>query len=130
MNFIHNKRKLAYDWKLAKILLPFDKIIDKKLIRPIRYGDTESIPKCFYQSPAVRSHNLNMLTVKKFLFCFKLETGGLFMGWSGIISSLLFFLGFIVSLTFSFHDIVDYINKRFGVLDKAHLPMMSTWSSD
>lgn len=81
----------------------------------------------FYQSRSVLSHGLNMLTVKKFLFCLKLETGGLFMGWSGIISSLLFFLGFIVSLTFSFHDIVDYINRRFGISDGKHLPMMSEY---
>lgn len=65
-----------------------------------------------------------MLTVKKFLFCLELETGGYFLGWCGIISSLFLGLAFLTSLAFSLQDIVDYINMRFAVTDKNQLPIM------
>lgn len=67
----------------------------------------------------------DMLTVKKFLCCFQLETGGYFLGWCGIVSSLFLMIAFISSLAFSLQDIVDYINMRFAVTDKNQLPISS-----
>lgn len=66
-----------------------------------------------------------MLTLKKFCFCFKLETGGYFVGWSGIISSLFLCIAMIATIIFTLPDVVDYVNHRFAVRDKSNLPIMS-----
>lgn len=36
---------------------------------------------------------MHIVTVKKFLFCFKLETGGYFLGWLGTILTTLAIIG-------------------------------------
>jgi hypothetical protein len=66
-----------------------------------------------------------MLTVGKFLLCFKLETGGLTVGWVRIFSSLLLMITVILSLAFALSGVVDQINKRFGVHDESRLPIAS-----
>jgi hypothetical protein len=66
-----------------------------------------------------------MLTVEKFLFCLKLETGGSAVGWMRIFSSLVLGISFIASIAFAFEDCVDYINKRFAVQDESQLPIAS-----
>lgn len=67
-----------------------------------------------------------MLTVEKFLFYFKLETGGLTVGWIKIFSSLFMGIAFVLSLVFALPDVVDLINKKFGVNhDESRLPIAS-----
>lgn len=66
-----------------------------------------------------------MLTVKKFCFAFKLETGALFTGWIGIIGSLILSLALMGAFIFAFHDVVEYMHWRFSVRGKAELPVAS-----
>jgi hypothetical protein len=66
-----------------------------------------------------------MLTVEKFLISFKLEIGGFTVGWVRILSSLILGLLFILSLGFALPEVVEYINKRFGVRDESRLPIAS-----
>lgn len=66
-----------------------------------------------------------MLTVEKFLFCVKLETGGLTVGWLRIFSSLLLGIAFVGLIAVALQDVVDEINRKFLVLDKTKLPIAS-----
>ena len=63
-----------------------------------------------------------MFTLNKFCFCIKLEKGGKIVGWSGIFTSLILIIVFILSLTFALPNIVDFINLKFGVQGTSRLP--------
>jgi hypothetical protein len=58
---------------------------------------------------------MHIVTVEKFLFCFKLETGGFVLGWLGAVSS---FIGFISLLALGilgviyFDSFVDAVKEQ------------------
>lgn len=43
--------------------------------------------------------NIMKMRLKSFLYCFQLETGGLFFGWFGIIGSLIVLVLFALAIT-------------------------------
>lgn len=64
-----------------------------------------------------------MFTVKKFLCCIKLKQGCKFIGWFGVLYSLILSLVFIGLLIFDLYDVVDYINDNFPIRKTNDLPI-------
>jgi hypothetical protein len=63
-----------------------------------------------------------MLTVKKFLFIFKLETGVTLIGYGGIFFSLIFAIAFLLTSAFKLNEVMDYLSERFAVHHNRNLP--------
>jgi hypothetical protein len=66
-----------------------------------------------------------MLKVKKFLFCIKLKKGCKFIGWLGVMDSLILSLAFIGLLIFDLEDVTEYINNNFPIKRTTEIPLAS-----
>lgn len=66
-----------------------------------------------------------MFKVKKFLFCISLRRGCKFIGWLGILDSLILSLAFIGLLIFDLQDVHEYINNNFPIKRSTELPLAS-----
>lgn len=99
------------------------KWFDKKSLIRIRFTVNRFISRV--QFVFIR---LRMITVNKFCLCWKLETGGIVVGWFGIITSLVLGVALIGSIAFDFQDVVDYIKQRFALRDATQQPIMSNYS--
>lgn len=70
-----------------------------------------------------------MLKVKKFLFCMKLKNGCIFIGWLGVMDSLILSLTFIGLLIFDLEDVHEYINNNLPFKKSKELPLASEMTS-
>lgn len=71
---------------------------------------------------------MHIVTVENFLFCFRLETGGYFLGWLGLISSLIGVISIALVdayAVFYYDDITGLITDEMIKVDET-LKMVKT----